>query len=90
MYFSTLQKCSNIKNLIFTLFKFEEVLFTFLEVTYKLIFVSNKVALFNGTVHLKNVNNYLNTNIYSCLETSGGQSSDLYFNVVHFFNTIVN
>ncbi len=38
----------------------------------------------------KNVNNYLNTNIYSYLETSGGQSSKLYLNVVHFFNTSVN
>ena len=35
-------------------------------------------------------NNYLNTNIYSSLETSGGQSSNLYLNVVHFFNTSVN
>jgi len=26
----------------------------------------------------KNVNNHLNTNIYSYLETSGGQSSNLY------------
>ena len=39
---------------------------------------------------LKNVSNYLNTNIYSYLETSGGQSSNLYLNVAHFFNTIVN
>ncbi len=38
---------------------------------------------------LSNVNNYLNTNIYSYLETSGGQSSNLYFKVVHFFNTSV-
>jgi hypothetical protein len=38
---------------------------------------------------LKNVNNCLNTNIYSYLETSGGQSSNLYLNVVHFFNTSV-
>jgi len=44
----------------------------------------------NGTAHLKNVNNYLNTNIYSYLETQGGQSSNLYSNVVHFFNTSVN
>ncbi len=36
---------------------------------------------------LKNVNNCLNTNIYSYLETSGGQSSKPYLNVVHFFNT---
>ncbi len=39
---------------------------------------------------LKNVNNCWNTNIYSYLETSGGQSSHLYLNVVHFFNTRVN
>ncbi len=39
---------------------------------------------------LKNVNNYLNSNIYSYLETSGGQSSNLYLNVVQFFNTSVN
>jgi hypothetical protein len=39
---------------------------------------------------IQNVNNCLNTNIYSYLETSGGQSSNLYLNVVHFFNTSVN
>jgi hypothetical protein len=39
---------------------------------------------------LKNVNNYLNTNIFSYLETSGGHSSNLYLNVVHFFNASVN
>ncbi len=33
---------------------------------------------------LKNVNNYLNTNIYSYLETSGGQIINLYLSVVHF------
>jgi hypothetical protein len=38
---------------------------------------------------LKNVNNYLNTNIYSYLETTGGQSSNQYLNV-NFFNTSVN
>jgi hypothetical protein len=43
-----------------------------------------------GKAHFKNVNNYLNTNIYSYLETSGSQSSNPYLNVVHFFNTIVN
>jgi hypothetical protein len=36
---------------------------------------------------LKNVNNYMNTSIYSYLETSGGQSSYPYLNVVHFLNT---
>ncbi len=43
-----------------------------------------------GQHALKNVNNYLNTNIYSNLETSGGQSSNLHLNVVHFFNASVN
>jgi hypothetical protein len=38
----------------------------------------------------KNLNNYLNTNSYFYLETSGGQSFNLYLNVVHFFNTSVN
>ncbi len=38
----------------------------------------------------KTVNNCLNTNIYSYLETSGGQSYNLYLNVAHFFNTGVN
>ncbi len=39
---------------------------------------------------LIDVNNYLNTNIFSYLETSGGQSNNLYLNVVDFFNTYVN
>jgi hypothetical protein len=39
---------------------------------------------------MKSLNNCMNTNIYSYLETSGGQSSYLYLNVVHFFNTSVN
>jgi hypothetical protein len=39
---------------------------------------------------LKNANNCLNTTIYSYLETSGGQSYTLYFNVVLFFNTSTN
>ncbi len=39
---------------------------------------------------LEFVNNGLNANIYSYLETSGGQSSNLYLNVVQFFNTGVN
>ncbi len=39
---------------------------------------------------LKIVNNCFNSNIYSYLETHGGQSSNLYLNVVHFFNTSVN
>ncbi len=39
---------------------------------------------------LRNANNYWNTNIYSYLETSGGQSSNLYLMLVHFLNTSVN
>jgi len=34
----------------------------------------------------KNLYNCLNTNIYSYLETSGGQRSNLCLNAVHFFN----
>jgi len=40
--------------------------------------------------NLISVNNNFNTNIYSFLETSGGQSSNLYLNVAHFFNISVN
>jgi hypothetical protein len=39
---------------------------------------------------LKNVNKYLNNNIYSYLVTFGSESSTLYLDVVHFFNTSVN
>ncbi len=39
---------------------------------------------------LRNVNNCLNNNIYSYLETSGGKSYNLYLNVVHFVNARVN
>jgi hypothetical protein len=39
---------------------------------------------------LENVNNILNTNIYSYFDTSGGQSSNIYLNAAHFFNTGVN
>jgi len=38
---------------------------------------------------LKNVNNCLNTNIYSYLETSGGQSFNLYLNVVNFLTPVL-
>ncbi len=47
-------------------------------------------GVINITVHFKNVNNYLNTNIYSYIDTSGGKSSNLYLHVVHFFNASVN
>ncbi len=49
-----------------------------------------RISYNNGTVRLKNANNFLNNNIYSYLETSGGESSNLYLNVVHVFNTSVN
>ncbi len=39
---------------------------------------------------LKIVNNCLNTNIYSYLETCGGQSYNLYLNIVHFYNISLN
>jgi len=39
---------------------------------------------------LENENNCLNTNIYSYLETSGGQSYSLYLNIVNFLDTSVN
>ncbi len=42
-----------------------------------------------GQHALKRVNNYLNTNIYSYLEISGGQSSNLYLNVVHFLTPVL-
>ncbi len=37
---------------------------------------------------LKNENNCLNSNIYSYLKSSGGQSSNLYLNVVHMIGLI--
>ncbi len=38
---------------------------------------------------LKDVNSYLNTNNYSYLETYGGQSSNLYLNVVNFSTPVL-
>ncbi len=37
----------------------------------------------------KNVNNCLNANIYFYLKTSGGQSSNLYLNIVHFLTPVL-
>jgi hypothetical protein len=48
-----------------------------------------KTSHLNQTAHLKNVNNCLNTSIYSYLETSNGQISNVYL-IVHFFNTSLN
>jgi len=44
----------------------------------------------NGTTRFKNVNNCMNINIYSYLETSGGQSSNPHLHVVDFLNTIAD
>jgi hypothetical protein len=60
---------------------------------FNTIFSNLKQQIFNIEMEqhtLKNVNNCLITNIYSYSDTSGGQSSNLYLNVVHFFNTSVN
>ncbi len=56
------------------------------QITFKLL----HKLMFLEECDLKNVNNYLNTNIYSYLEKSGSQSSNLYLNLVHFLNTGVN
>ncbi len=37
---------------------------------------------------LKNENNCFNTDIYSYLETSGGQNYIIYLNVVHFLTSV--
>jgi len=42
-------------------------------------------TFFNWTACFKKVNNCINTNIYSYLETFGGQSSNPYLNVVNFW-----
>ncbi len=46
-----------------------------------------QVSMEQHTLKCKQLFEY--TNIYSYLETSGGQSSNLFLNVVHFFNTRV-
>ncbi len=52
------------------------------------IFAAENVLVFKFIIMeqraLKNVSACLNTNIVSYLETFGGQSSNLYLNVVHF------
>jgi hypothetical protein len=45
---------------------------------------------YNGTAHLKKCKQLFEYQHLIYLETSGGQSSNLYFKVVHFFNTSVN
>jgi hypothetical protein len=51
--------------------------------------MANTTKFYNGTACFKNVSNRLNTNIYSGLKISGGRSSNVYLNVVHFFTTSV-
>ncbi len=59
---------------------------TILEASFKLIYdVYNTGIIYNAQHTL----NYLNTNIYSYLETSGGQSYNIYLNAIHFFNNSV-
>jgi hypothetical protein len=51
----------------------------------------NKIKILSLEQHaLNNVNNCLNTNNYSYLETSGGQSYTQYLHAVHFFKPSVN
>jgi hypothetical protein len=47
-------------------------------------------TIINVTARFKNVSNCLNTNISFYLDTSGGQNSNLYLNVVPFFDPSVN
>ncbi len=51
--------------------------------------MANTLALYDTELMdqhaLKNVSNCLNCNIYPYFEKSGGQSSNLYLNVVNFF-----
>jgi hypothetical protein len=56
----------------------------------KIILVLPIKGIPRGQSSLKNVNNCWNNNIYCDLETSGGKISNLYLNVVHYFNTSVN
>jgi hypothetical protein len=44
---------------------------------------------FNGTERFKNVNNCLKTNFYSCLDSSVGESYNLYLNTDHFSTAVL-
>ncbi len=54
------------------------------------LYHENEINIILECRTFKNVSNYLNSNIYSCLETSGGQRTNLYLNVVYFFNARVD
>ncbi len=45
---------------------------------------------YNGTARFKKCKQCFECEYFSYLETSRGQSSNLYLNAVHFFNTSVN
>ncbi len=57
---------------------------------YICVCASVYVCIPNGTACLKNVSNCLNTNIYSYLVTSGGQSYGQYLNVVYFSTPVLS
>jgi hypothetical protein len=70
---------------------FFKLIMNFLQTSCELFkLIMNLKQTSNRTAHFKNINNCLNTNIHSYLETSGGQSSNPYLNVVYFFNTRVD
>ncbi len=48
------------------------------------------IFVMNGTTHFKQCRHLLDTNISFYLEASGGHNSQLYLNIVHFFNTTIN
>ncbi len=62
----------------------------FTSVINKICFYNELECLSMEQYALINVNNCLNTNIYSYLETSGGEIFYLYLDIVQFFNTSVN
>jgi hypothetical protein len=53
-------------------------------INYGQLLMCKPLALPNGTEHFKNMNNCLNTNIFSYMETSGGQSSNPHLNALIF------
>ncbi len=75
------------------LYNFDTFLWSFLlKVKFKkcYLYFGTLASLWTMEQHpLNNVNNCLNTNIYSYLEISGGQNSNVYLNVVHFFTLVL-
>jgi hypothetical protein len=53
--------------------------------------MAEKGPYFSGTARFKKMSTIVSILTFThTLETSGGQSTNLYLNVVHFFNTSVN